>query len=310
MKGCAAWPARSARRSARRSASTSCWSATRRARPSSTRGVRHRYLGVHELPDLRRGLPVRRDQDGQSLRDRDGRIVSTAAPASRRSSSRSRTPTSTRSIPPRRPRSTPGSPPKRKARGGKGQSREPPPPRPRPPPAKPLRLPSAGPTPRAPSRLAGLMPVGHAQLMAPAPAAMPRSPSEKRGDPGSLEVASRCFWPRPSGRPRPAFCLPRVDRGAGSPVQPGSPSSRVSVVVFATVRPTSRWPSARSSAGSRTGPVPTAPVGPLRPAPAARRRHQDADQGGHRATRSADQGPACSSRPSRSLACPVSSPSP
>ena len=29
--------------------------------------LRHRYLGVHELPDLRRGLPVRRDQDGQGI---------------------------------------------------------------------------------------------------------------------------------------------------------------------------------------------------------------------------------------------------
>ena len=30
--------------------------------------VRHRYLGLHELPDLRRGLPVRRDQDGHGIR--------------------------------------------------------------------------------------------------------------------------------------------------------------------------------------------------------------------------------------------------
>jgi hypothetical protein len=34
-------------------------------------GLRHRHLGLHELPDLRRGLPVRRDQDGPGLRDRD-----------------------------------------------------------------------------------------------------------------------------------------------------------------------------------------------------------------------------------------------
>ena len=31
-------------------------------------GLRHRHLGLHELPDLRRGLPVRRDQDGHGIR--------------------------------------------------------------------------------------------------------------------------------------------------------------------------------------------------------------------------------------------------
>jgi NADH-quinone oxidoreductase subunit I len=30
--------------------------------------LRHRHLGVHELPDLRRGLPVRGDQDGHRIR--------------------------------------------------------------------------------------------------------------------------------------------------------------------------------------------------------------------------------------------------
>ena len=29
--------------------------------------LRYRYLGLHELPDLRRGLPVRSDQDGQGI---------------------------------------------------------------------------------------------------------------------------------------------------------------------------------------------------------------------------------------------------
>ena len=30
-------------------------------------GVRHRHFGLHELPDLRRGLPVRRHQDGRGI---------------------------------------------------------------------------------------------------------------------------------------------------------------------------------------------------------------------------------------------------
>ena len=29
--------------------------------------VRHRHFGLHELPDLRRGLPVRRHQDGHRV---------------------------------------------------------------------------------------------------------------------------------------------------------------------------------------------------------------------------------------------------
>ena len=33
----------------------------------SSGGVRHRSLGLHELPDLRRSLPVRRDQDGHGV---------------------------------------------------------------------------------------------------------------------------------------------------------------------------------------------------------------------------------------------------
>ena len=32
-------------------------------------GVRHRHQRLHAVPDLRRGLPVRRDQDGQRLRE-------------------------------------------------------------------------------------------------------------------------------------------------------------------------------------------------------------------------------------------------
>ena len=38
-------------------------------------GLRHRYLGLHELPDLRRGLSVRSDQDGQGIRAEPARAV-------------------------------------------------------------------------------------------------------------------------------------------------------------------------------------------------------------------------------------------
>ena len=46
-------------------------------------GVRHRHLGLHELPDLRRGLSIRGDQDGQGIRAESARAVRSLAFAQR-----------------------------------------------------------------------------------------------------------------------------------------------------------------------------------------------------------------------------------
>ena len=51
---------------------------------------RHRHLGLHELPDLRRGLSLRSDQDGQGLRAEPARALR-RAPHAQRATSRSRT---------------------------------------------------------------------------------------------------------------------------------------------------------------------------------------------------------------------------
>ena len=45
--------------------------------------VRHRYLGLHELPDLRRGVSIRGDQDGQGIRAESARAVRSLAFAQR-----------------------------------------------------------------------------------------------------------------------------------------------------------------------------------------------------------------------------------
>ena len=74
------------------------------SRSSIRQGLRHRYFGLHELPDLRRGLPVRRHQDGQEFE-----LSTTTASAACCWTSRSwpsRTSITTRFIPRKRPRST------------------------------------------------------------------------------------------------------------------------------------------------------------------------------------------------------------
>ena len=44
-------------------------------------GFRHRHFCLHELPDLRRGLPVRSHQDGQRIRIKPARTIRRLAPA-------------------------------------------------------------------------------------------------------------------------------------------------------------------------------------------------------------------------------------
>ena len=68
-------------------------------------GLRHRHLGLHELPDLRRGLSVRSDQDGQGIRAESARAVRSSCFCAK-SNLPNRTNTITRFIPSKRQRLT------------------------------------------------------------------------------------------------------------------------------------------------------------------------------------------------------------
>ena len=81
-------------------------------------GLRHRHLRLHELPDLRRGLPVRRHQDGHRVRAEHRRPLRRPAAATRNNSP-SPTSITTRFIPRKPPKSMRA---RRRARQGRSQS--------------------------------------------------------------------------------------------------------------------------------------------------------------------------------------------
>ena len=135
---CAASPARSARKSARRKCIYIDKSKDKKpdaiGKPQIYPArLRHRHLRLHELPDLRRSLPLRSDQDGHRFRAEHRRPLRRPAPRPQATRQVQRAIT-TRSTPPRPPKSTRASPPNAQPLPPRQKPPQPlPPPRPPPP---------------------------------------------------------------------------------------------------------------------------------------------------------------------------------